>query len=434
MIKLLLAIWVGKFIYFLTRTIKFGGGSAAPGYYALKIEPKLVELLSKQIPQNIAITGTNGKTTTARILNHLVKSQGLKTLRNSTGSNLERGIASALIKKTSLFGDIRGIDLGIWELDEAAFNKTVFQIKPQIMVFLNAFRDQLDRYGEVDTVVNKWKDALLKISWNPKVVINGNDPNTLSLAGIKGLNDCLFIIKGHHSFGETSGKKLGKEVKGDIETRITKLRGLEGTDISVKFPTGEEVQLKFNTPGVYHVYDLVAASGVYYHLNLPIKQINSHLSDFTPAFGRVEKVNISGKDGFIFLIKNPAGATLVFETLEPEIKKDDRILMALNDNFADGKDVSWIWDAGFEQLGLSGKNAEVVVSGTRAQDLAVRLKYAELSSDNIEVKNSLEEALNSAVSNLKGRLFILPTYTALLELQNILAKRGHKAHYWKEES
>lgn len=466
--RLLLAIWLGKLIYLLTRTIKLGGGSAAPGHYALKIEPKLVEKLAKKIPQNIVITGTNGKTTTSRILNHLVKSQNLKTIRNSTGSNLERGVASALIKHSSLFGDIKNIDMGIWELDEAAFNKVVFPLKPEIIVFLNAFRDQLDRYGEVDTVVNKWKGSLEKISWNPKVIINGNDPNTLKLTSVKGLNECIFSLKGHHQFGEISKNGIENKITPSIEAKITKIRGLEGTDLAIKFPVGE-TEVKFNIPGVYHAYDLVAASAAYYHLNLPIKEISKELSGFTPAFGRVEKVNIGGSEVFIFLIKNPAGATLVFETLQPEIGKDDKLLMALNDNFADGKDVSWIWDAGFEELfpseSLQSKNpkgslrgvrnsgrrgnlvqtetrssrfahddTQLIVSGTRAEDLAVRLKYAGVAEKNITVENNLNQALNLATQNLIGRLFILPTYTALLELQNILANKGHKMHYWKEES
>ncbi len=431
--RLFLAILIGKLIYLLTRTVKFGGGSAAPGHYALKIEPTLVEKLSKKIPQNIVITGTNGKTTTSRILNHLVKSQNLKTIRNSTGSNLERGIASALLNRVNLFGEIKGVDIGIWELDEAAFNKVVFFLKPQIIVFLNAFRDQLDRYGEVDSVVNKWKGSLEKINWSPKIIINGNDPNTLSLKNRKDVSDCIFSIKGHHEFGEVSKSGALTKISPTIEAKIKKIRGLEGTDISIKFPAGE-TEVKFNIPGVYHVYDLVAASAAYYHLNLPVKEISKQLEGFTPAFGRVEKINIQGKDAFIFLIKNPAGATLVFETLRPEISPNDKLLIALNDNFADGKDVSWIWDAQFEELGLSKKEVKILVSGTRAEDLAVRLKYTGIEQENIRVENNLRQALNLALENSKGRLFILPTYTALLELQNTLASEGHKKRYWKDEN
>lgn len=432
MFQLILAIWLGKLIQALTRTIKIGGGSAAPGLYALKIEPNLVAKLSRKIPQNIIITGTNGKTTTSRMLDHLVKHQNIKTLRNSTGSNLERGIASSLIRQTNIFGQIKNIDLGIWELDEAAFNKVVFQIKPQIMVFLNAFRDQLDRYGEVDSVVAKWRQVLEKVDWETQILINGSDNNTVTLNSVEKQKFSIFKVIGDKVFGEKNLKIDHDLIKGDFEAKIEKVKGLSGSEFTVKYPHGN-LKINLPIPGVYHIYDFLAAFSAYYCLNLEIEQINSQLQDFSPAFGRVEKISLGKSDAYIFLIKNPAGATLVFETVNPELKKNDRLLLALNDNFADGTDVSWIWDAEFEQLTINNDHLTIICSGTRAYDLANRLKYAGVEPINIEVEPSLNKALNNSVSQLEGRLFILPTYTALLELQKILAARGHKAHYWNDE-
>ena len=427
--QLIFAILIGKLILKLTRILKTGGGSAAPGLYALKIEPNLVRKLTAQIPQNIVITGTNGKTTTARILTHLVENQGLqglKVIRNSTGSNLHRGIASSLIEKADLFGRIKGVDLGIWELDEAAFNHTIFDLKPQIIVFLNAFRDQLDRYGEVDTVTRKWRNTLEMIDWKPKVILNGGDPNTASLGDIRDLDFSVFKIKNHRMWRERDLEI--KDLRPDFEAKVIENNGLRGSKVELKLGKNK-ISVEFSVPGIYHVYDLLAALSVFYHLNLKFENLDKTLKNFKPAFGRVEKVQISKKDAYIFLIKNPAGANYVFETLAPELKQDDVILAALNDNFADGTDVSWIWDASFEKI-VSNTHGKVICSGKRAHDLALRLKYAGFEPKNIDIVTQLGNALEKA-KKTKGRVFILPTYTALLELQKILAKSGIKEEYWK---
>lgn len=426
MTRSVLAVCLGKLIFFLTRFFRVGGGSAAPGLYALKIEPDLIPKLVSKIPLNIIITGTNGKTTTARMLNHLAKSQGFKVIRNSTGSNLERGIVSTLISHSHIPSGKLEFDLGIWELDEAAFNKVVFNIKPQIIIFLNAFRDQLDRYGEVDNVVKNWRKTLEQINWNPQVLINSSDANTATLASVGDTQFLLFGAKDGPSFGEKALFST-KKLKNDFEAKIVKSKGLLGTEVEIRYPKGIK-KFFLPIPGVYHVYDFLAAFAVYSHLNLPVDEIATHLKHFTPAFGRVEKFSF----GYIFLIKNPAGATMVFETICSELKREDRMLLALNDNFADGKDVSWIWDVNFEQLAINNEQLAIICSGSRAQDVALRLKYAGFNPKQIKVENNLNKALKLAKADLRGKLFILPTYTALLKLQKILAEAGHKKHYWVE--
>lgn len=431
--RLILAIWLGKLIFFLTRVLKTGGGSAAPGFYALRIDPNLNQKLARQIPQNIVITGTNGKTTTARLLSHFVRAQNIKAIRNSTGSNLARGVASTLISYSSWTGDVKA-DLGIWELDEAAFNGVVFDLKPKIIVFLNALRDQLDRYGEVDTVVKKWQQSLEKIDWEAAIVANGGDNHTWSLTEVPDKTFYEFRVEGVESFQEKTATS-GKKHQDDFVAKIIKDKGLSGLEFNLKFP-GEKLKISLPVPGIYHVYDFLAAFSAYYLLNLPLKDINGHLQSYLPAFGRVEKIKLEDKEGYIFLIKNPAGATEVFTTIAPEVKKDDRLLIALNDNFADGKDVSWIWDADFEVLQNSSRaepgGCHIVCSGSRAHDLALRLKYAGVDPKQLKVENNLNNALLEARKGLTGKLFILPTYTALLELQGILAKSGIKQPYWRE--
>ena len=405
--RLITAIFIGKLIAFLTKFLKIGGGSAAPGLYALKIDPNLVEKLSQQIPKNIVITGTNGKTTTSKMLAHFSRTSGLSVIRNHTGSNLERGIASALIANCQLPTVNCQLDLGIWELDEAAFNRVSPKLKPDLMIFLNVSRDQLDRYGETDTVVNKWCETVSKLDPKTTALINSDDPN---LAKLK-------------KYFKGKAREFGKK---DIKN--IKLNGLKGSVFELKI---ENYKLKINLPipGLYHIYDFLASFTAGITLGLQPKQIISSLKSYSPAFGRVEKLPF----GHIFLIKNPAGATQVFETLAPNIKPTDALLLALNDNLADGTDVSWIWDAGFESLQVTVNSLQVIVSGTRTYDLAVRLKYAGFDPKKIIIEPELENALKQARKGLEGQLFILPTYTAMLKLQSILVKAGIKKHYWEEE-
>ena len=436
--RLILAVLLGRLIFFLSRTFKIGGGSAAPGLYALKIDPDLVEKLAKKIPQNVVITGTNGKTTTARILAHFAHESGLKVIRNSTGSNLERGIASALINHFSQgvnlvhpWGGLAS-HLGIWELDEADFNNVAPKLKPDIVVFLNVFRDQLDRYGEVDSVVKRWHQTLEILPKNTIILVNGDDANTAKLNSYFKGRVSQFGVKDYKIVGESIRHKKESENL-DCEAINVKLDGLKGSSFSVVLHD-KSYPVTLPIPGIYHIYDFLAAFYAGSALGFSTEKVISSLKGFQPAFGRVEKLPF----GYIFLIKNPAGATQVFETIGPQIKPEDRLLIALNDNLADGTDVSWIWDAEFEKLQKSaGVNTNphrvwFMVSGTRAYDLAIRLKYVGFKSESISVEPNLQKALKRSREDLKGQLYILPTYTALLELQKILAKIGIKKHYWRE--
>lgn len=426
--RLLAAILIGKIISQISKTLKIGGGSAAPGLYALKIDSNLVEKLVQKIPTNIIITGTNGKTTTSRMVAHLAKESGLKVIRNHTGSNLERGIASTLITNYQLL--TTNYQLGIWELDEAAFNSLAPKIKPSIVIFLNVFRDQLDRYGEIDSVVKKWCDTLKSLSTDTVILINGDDANTLKLASCFKGKVQTFGVENFKIVGESIEKQKNLS-RLDFEAKNVKLQGLSGSSFKLSI-NNELLTINLPIPGLYHIYDALAALATAHHLGLPIHQLTNSLVHFTPAFGRVEKLDF----GQIFLIKNPAGATQVLETLAPNLKYQDRLLLALNDNLADGTDVSWIWDTNFEALRNSSRaqprDLSLYVSGSRASDLALRLKYAGFDPNHISVEPRLNIALKQAREGLKGSLYILPTYTAMLELQGILTRSGLKKHYWEE--
>lgn len=431
-INLFLSICLGKIIIFATKLFKLGGGSAAPGYYALKLYPNLVTKLAQQIPKTVVITGTNGKTTTARLLSQFAEVENLRILKNATGSNLERGVASALIANFNLLkGRVRDIDLAIFELDEAAFNNVIPKLSPDLIIFLNVFRDQLDRYGEVDSIVKKWEVTLNNISKNCMLLINGDDRNLLQMKkSFKG-KTFTFGVENYKIRGEVNFKNIGDE-KLDLEAKNVNLLGLDG----VKFELNEKDGLwhfLLPVPGIYHIYDFLAAYIAASKLGIERKSIIQALRTFSPAFGRVEKFKLTpSNEAYIFLIKNPVGASQVFEVIKGEVKPNDRLLIALNDNFADGTDVSWIWDSEFEKLKVQSEKLKIIVSGTRAEDLSVRLKYADFESEPIIIENDLQSALKEAKDGLEGRLFILPTYTALLELQKILAKSGLKKEYWRE--
>jgi len=424
---LIISLLIGKLIIFLTRFLNIGGGSAAPGYYALKIYPGLTKKLVSQIPQNIIITGTNGKTTTSRLVAHFLKTQNIKVIKNSTGSNLERGIASSLIKAASFSGKISA-EIGIWEVDEAAFNTVIKKIKPNLIVFLNVFRDQLDRYGEVDSVINKWCDSLKTLNQDALIIVNGDDQNLLKLRSCyKGKIETFGLE--NYKIKDESLVKVREKGDLDLEAKEIKINGLKGTDFTVS----EGLKVSLPLPGIYHIYDFLAAFALGFNLNLEVNKMINSLESYKVAFGRVEKLTINGKKVYIFLIKNPTGASQIFEAVEGEMQPEDTLLFALNDNFADGKDVSWIWDAEFERIQNLELRIKNYASGIRAHDMAVRLKYAGFETENIVLEPNPGKAFNKALKDLEGRLFIFPTYTAMLELQKILARKGHKKKYWEEE-
>lgn len=447
-VRLIIALLIGKLIYFIARNLKIGGGSAAPGHFALKICPDLIERTALQIPRSAIITGTNGKTTTSKMLSHFAKASNLRVLRNATGSNLERGVASALVAHADCFGRIKDADFAIWETDEAIFGKLAKKLNPSLVVFLNVSRDQLDRYGEVDKVIASWRKALYSLNPKTVLILNGDDPYIKSLSESFRGPVQFFGVKEHmikHEAWNQLGTKHSisrRERFLDFEATNAISDGLSGTSFRLE-QNGEGTAVKLPIPGTYHVYDFLASYACAHNLGLNMHSTLSSLKTYSPAFGRVEKFTFPSVsknyalDGYIFLIKNPAGSTQVFETISSEVSKHDTLLIALNDNFADGKDVSWIWDANFEKLLNSSserksREFKIYASGQRAEDLAVRLKYAGFNARRISVEPSLEKALETAKRGLEGRLFILPTYTALLDLQRLLTRLGIKKHYWKE--
>lgn len=426
MIRLLLAVIAGKMTEFFIRTFTQSGASAAPGLVALFIDPQLISKLSKHIPNNIVITGTNGKTTTSNMIAHILLQNDIRIIRNGTGSNLSRGIASSLINQSSWTGKLSNAQIGVWEADEAAFVDIVSQIKPKHIILLNLFRDQLDRYGEINTILEKWKKTLEKATWKKALYINGDDGHLEAFKSNTATEIQTFgILKTPIDF-----EKKSNNTHFDIKAQILS-SDINTTEI-VFGHKGFGKKILLPIVGIYNIYNFLAAYLIVDEFKISPEKVVDSLISFKPVFGRMEKIQMRNWNGLIALIKNPMGTTQVLETIKPMIRKSDILVIMLNDNIADGTDVSWIWDAQFEKI--SQDFFEIYVTGSRRFDMALRLVYAGINKSSIQVTNTINMTITKIIENPKGgRVFILPTYTALLELQEYLKKNNYKNMYWHNE-
>lgn len=457
-LRLILAILLGKFIARLIK-ITGGGATAAPGLYALKFDPGLVRKLAKNLKLgSIVISGTNGKTTTARLTGDILSSK-FKIIHNRQGSNLLRGIASTLISQSSIFGKINK-DLGLWEIDEATLPEAVSHLAPRIIVILNLFRDQLDRYGEVDSIRNKWQQTLSRTSQKTTVILNADDPGVsifknsfkgkTLLFGIESteaklpkvesvadIKHCL-ICGSTLVFTKLLSAHLGHYLCNNChltrpQPQIVAKNVKFASNFSTRFKCSidsKPIPIKYSLPGLYNVYNVLAAISIAQSLKIERSIIVKKIKSFSAAFGRFQKVKIKNKQIIIFLIKNPAGANEIIRTVSRLAKVN--LLAILNDNIADGRDVSWIWDTNWEVL--ANKAKKIWVSGIRAWDLTTRLKYAgfRLSKNNVCKDINYSTIKSLEILSNKDTLIILPTYTALLSLQRALHKMGGKISKWQE--
>jgi len=468
-IKLIFAIFVGKTITYLLKAIG-RGATTAPGLYALKIDPKLIEKLSRQIKYgSVLITGTNGKTTTARLAYDILSTK-YKIIHNRQGSNLLRGIASTLLQQASLLGNLKS-DLAIWEVDEATFPEAAKVVHPKIVTLLNLMRDQLDRYGEVDSLRLQWQEAISKLPSKTTLILNADDPGVsfltnvhigktiffginatkinlpqiTNVADIKHCLNChsklsysnlLTAHMGHYFCPNCKLKRPNPQIfaqnlqfKSNFSSRV---------DLILNFPRprqatrprpdevgkrgGQLSTFNYNLPGLYNAYNVLGACAIANALSIQPKEIKKSIENFSAAFGRFQKIKMGKKQVIIFLIKNPAGANEVLRTIAQKEKLD--VLAILNDNIADGRDVSWIWDTDWEVL--ASKIKRITVSGIRAWDLATRFKYAGITLSNKNVYKDINYSITHCLRNLstKDTLLILPTYTALLDVQKSLNKKG----------
>lgn len=432
-VKLGLAVSIAKSVTFLVRSLRLGAASVLPGSIARRIEPRLLQLLSQQVKNGvILIAGTNGKTTTALLLCTILERTGYKIAHNSTGANLENGLATALIENTSLLGALN-VDYAILEVDENIVPKVLQPLQPKIIICLNLFRDQLDRYGEVDTISKKWTQVISTLPEETVVIPNADDP-TLSYLGQQlnqkvlffGLNEPENYLESiPHAVDSIYCPRCGHSL--DYQGVYLSHLGdftCPSCGFSKSQPSLESSEWSQILVGLYNKYNTLAAATAAKELGVEETKIRETINNFQAAFGRAEDLVIDGKKVRILLSKNPVGTN---ETIRVVTQSTDKTtLMVLNDRTPDGTDVSWIWDVDTEKLVERG--GTLIVSGERVYDMALRLRYSEKSIDskiNLIVESDLKKAITIALEHTPKNetLHILPTYSAMLEVREVLTGR-----------
>jgi len=434
-----------------------GGGTTLPGRLLLRLDRRSIARLGSRLEGGVTlVSATNGKTTTAGMLAALLAADGRVPVHNRAGSNMTWGIATALLEQ-------RGRE-GLLEVDEAWLPRVAAELDPSLVVLGNLFRDQLDRYGETEALADAWAKTVDQRAGRTRFALNADDPLIADLGrdergnrregvvyfGIDDETQALpelqhaFDAKhcrrcghpyayeraflahlGHYSCPNCGARRPQPEV---TATRI-ELHGMRGSSLTVQTPQGE-LAIELPLPGLYNVYNALAAIAAGLELGVAAERIPPALSKMRGAFGRVETIAIGAKRVSILLVKNPAGTNEVLRTLKLEAAGGRLDLwIALNDRIADGRDVSWIWDADFELL--AGCVRRVVCAGTRAPEMALRLKYAGWPEESLAVEPGIESSLDQAVAEAPEQLFALPTYTALLELHKVLSGRGLTRDFWR---
>ena len=443
----------------LSRRSGRGGGTTLPGRMLLRAAPDAISRLASVLDGPVTIiSATNGKTTTASMLASELRAAGREPVHNRAGSNMAWGVATALLEQ-------RGSE-GLFEVDEAWLPRVAAELSPTLLVLGNLFRDQLDRYGELERLADEWAELIAAREGELGLALNADDPLIADLGrdgqllrrpGVTyfGIEDpAAAIAELQHAFDAKHCRRCGAPYRyerafvghlghyscpscgagrpaPDVYATGIELRGMEGSSFRVLTPAGE-LEVELPLPGLYNVYNALAAIAAGLQLGLERDQIRSGLAEVQAAFGRVETIAVDATALSILLIKNPAGANEVLRTLELEAERSGEpidLWIALNDRIADGRDVSWIWDADFELL--AGGVRRVVCSGTRAAEIALRLKYAGWPGERVEIVAGIEASLDAALAASGERLFALPTYTALIELRTLLSRRGLVSEFWR---
>jgi UDP-N-acetylmuramyl tripeptide synthase len=424
------------------------GGTSLPGKVLLRVEPDAIgELAGRLTGGSSVISATNGKTTTAAMVASILERGGAKLVHNRAGANMAGGVASALLQG-------RG-DTGLFEVDEFWLGQVVDQLHPRALLLANLFRDQLDRYGELETIADRWAELVARAQ-GTALVLNADDPTIADLGRARpevvyfGVEDDAVALPGlPHASDAKHCRQCGRPYVYDavflghlgryrcptghadrptpsIAAEDVVLEGVRAARFTLRTPEGRR-PVRLPLPGLYNVYNALGAAALALRLGAPLDDVVAGLEAVSPAFGRAETVQIGGRDMAILLVKNPAGANEVVRTLALEEGEHD-VLGVLNDRTADGKDVSWVWDADFEILAPRIRRA--ICAGTRAPELAVRLKYAGVPPERLVVEPDLGRALDAAVAGGADALYAIPTYTAMLELRQLLVARGAAASSW----
>jgi UDP-N-acetylmuramyl tripeptide synthase len=450
MMRLAAGVAAAKAVGTLARTAGRGGGTSLPGKVLTRVEPHAIGRLARRLERgSVVISATNGKTTTAAMVASILERGGARLVHNRAGANMVGGIASALAAASRRGGRALTGDFGLFEVDEFWLGAVVEELEPRAMLLGNLFRDQLDRYGELETIADRW--AAIVARSHAALVLNADDPliadlgrtttptyfgvddDSLALPELQHASDSKHCRRCGHAYvytavyfahlGHYRCPSCGQErPEPSVVATEVELRGIRSAAFTLR---GRRVELPL--PGLYNVYNALGAAALTLSLGVALDDVIEGLEAVAPAFGRAETLDL-GRPASLLLVKNPAGANEVLRTLALEGGELD-VLGVLNDRVADGRDVSWVWDADWELLVPHVRR--MTCAGTRAAELALRMKYAGLPADRIAVVDQLEPALDAAIADGSGPLYIVPTYTALLELREILTRRGQVEAYWR---
>jgi lipid II isoglutaminyl synthase (glutamine-hydrolysing) len=454
--RLSAALMAGRAAATLSRRLGRGGGTVIAGHLVPRLAPQALREVTDSLPNgSIVVSGTNGKTTTTRLLSHLLHAAGMRPIHNRAGANLLSGLYSTVAQATDWQARPRG-DVGLFEVDEATVPRALEHIRPRVLLLHNIFRDQLDRYGEVHFVAGLWRDAVQNLPATTSVVVNADDPlvavlpasltygvddssvGTPSLPHAADARLCPvcgsalqydLVFYGHLGHYRCSRCEFARPTPAVSATSV-ELLGDEGTDLVVDAPIGV-IRARLRLPGLYNVYNALAAIAVCSTLGIRRDLVARGLDTFTAAFGRLERIQVEDRQVFLALVKNPVGFTEVLRTiLAPPGRRT--LLIAINDLFADGTDVSWLWDVEFERL-VERVNV-AVCAGLRGEDMAVRLKYAGVDTQRIRLEADLRRALELALRAAEPgeTVYVLPTYTAMLGMRDVLQRTGYVRGFWED--
>ncbi|MGQ9513007.1 MurT ligase domain-containing protein [Thermodesulfitimonas sp.] len=446
-LRLWTAILIGKGAYHLSR-IGGGRGSSLPGLVALRLYPEMLGAFARQARCGaVMVTGTNGKTTTNNMLARVLEAEGARVVANREGANLVTGVTTAFIRASSIGGRV-GYDWAVLEVDEAAFPRVAEVVRPRLVVVTNFFRDQLDRYGELDKTVSFIRSTVAKLPAT-KLVLNADDPLVTMLADTG--REVLFFglgapTRGEEAQGTTREARFcpycGQEFTYDYyhysqlgayrcsgcgfarpraQVEALSVQTLNGVTRSVVRVRDEVLTLTLPTPGFYNVYNALAVFGVGLWLGIAPEKVAASLHRYVPATGRLQEFVYKGRPVYLNLVKNPAGfnESLNLLTASPEPKD---VFIALNDNDADGRDISWIWDVDFERLENRKEILRFVCAGRRAEEMALRLKYAGIAVQKIETCSHFAAGVRRALEGYGSIVYLLATYTALWPVEKILRR------------
>lgn len=456
-IRIFIALLAVRAATFLLRL--FGrGGTSLPGKIALLVKKDLLPLLASGY-RTIMVTGTNGKTTTSRIISNILRESGISYFENKSGANLMQGILASFAMNCSFSGTSK-YEFAVIECDEAAFLETGPAVQPEAVVVTNLFRDQLDRYGEISHMIRKIRNGLLLIP-ETTVILNGDDSLSFSLShSIKNnitvfgiteppygadedfISDAPYCIrcKTRYEYGFRTYAHLG-DFRCPSCGYSRKAPDISASAIDMNFEKStftmryfdKEFRISPALPGAYNIYNVLAAAAAVSPFITDITPIKKGISGFESGFGRMEKIKIKNTDYSIVLVKNPAGLNQVFNFLSFDEHRKILVLI-LNDRFADGTDISWIWDANFEKLtSFSDKFEHIFLSGTRADELMLRLKYTGMDTDKLHLETDYRKLIDEIfLMNKKNHpVFILPTYTAMFEFRGLIARKFKLKEFWK---